>query len=183
VGYAAAVDALCREASRRTRYPSRDAVVLLQADFTDQPENLPELIKRFDGGADIVVAERPPTRRRTCRSPCDRCVASLRGRCVPSCPSPACAIPSDRSGSTAVSVIRDLIKERATPHCLQGEGLGGQRRSAAARAPHARRVETVELAPRYDVRSTLRHASAWSDACRCCVSLAARGRSVRAARA
>jgi hypothetical protein len=29
VGYAAAVDALCREASRRTRYPRRDAVVLL----------------------------------------------------------------------------------------------------------------------------------------------------------
>src|SRR5205085_5975058 len=59
VGYAAAVDALCREASRRTRYPRRDAVVLMQADFTDQPENLPELIKRFDGGADVVVAERP----------------------------------------------------------------------------------------------------------------------------
>src|SRR5688572_5261443 len=59
VGYAAAVDALCREASRRTRYPRRDAVVLLQADFTDQPEHLPELIKRFDGGADVVVAERP----------------------------------------------------------------------------------------------------------------------------
>ena len=44
VGYAAAVDALCREASRRTRYPRRDAVILLQADLTDQPEHLPELL-------------------------------------------------------------------------------------------------------------------------------------------
>ena len=59
VGYAAAVDALCREASRRTRYPRRDAVIFVQADFTDQPEHLPELIKRFDGGADIVIGERP----------------------------------------------------------------------------------------------------------------------------
>src|SRR5258705_10303571 len=58
-GYAAAVDALCREASRRTRYPRRDPVIVLQAHFTDQPEPLPELIKLFDGGADAVVAERP----------------------------------------------------------------------------------------------------------------------------
>lgn len=58
VGYARAVDALLREASRRTKYPRRDAVVLLQADFTDQPEGIPELVKRFEGGADVVVAER-----------------------------------------------------------------------------------------------------------------------------
>jgi len=60
VGYARALDVLCREVSRRTRYPRRDAMIVMQADFTDQPEHLPELIKRFEGGADLVVAERPP---------------------------------------------------------------------------------------------------------------------------
>ena len=58
VGYDRALDALCRAVSTRTRYPRRDAMITLQADFTDQPEHLPELIKRFEGGADLVVAER-----------------------------------------------------------------------------------------------------------------------------
>ena len=57
-GYAHALDALAREASRRTKYPRRDAMIVMQADFTDQPELLPELIKRFEGGADIVIGER-----------------------------------------------------------------------------------------------------------------------------
>ena len=61
VGYGGALDALCRAVSERTRYPRRDAMITLQADFTDQPEHLPELIKRFEGGADLVVAERPIT--------------------------------------------------------------------------------------------------------------------------
>ena len=30
----------------------------MQADFTDRPEELPDLIKRFEGGADVVVEER-----------------------------------------------------------------------------------------------------------------------------
>jgi len=37
VGYGRAVDALLREASNRTRYPRRDAVLLMQADFTSPP--------------------------------------------------------------------------------------------------------------------------------------------------
>ena len=58
VGYGRAVDALLREASNRTRYPRRDAVLLMQADFTESPDGIPELVKRFEGGADVVVAER-----------------------------------------------------------------------------------------------------------------------------
>ncbi|HPV76235.1 MAG TPA: glycosyltransferase family 2 protein, partial [Gemmatimonadaceae bacterium] len=57
VGYAGALTALCRDASQRTRYARRDAVITLQGDFTDQPEHIPELVKRFEGGADVVVAE------------------------------------------------------------------------------------------------------------------------------
>jgi glycosyltransferase involved in cell wall biosynthesis len=58
-GHAHALNTLAREASRRTKYPRRDAMVMMQGDFTDQPELLPELIKRFEGGADIVIGERP----------------------------------------------------------------------------------------------------------------------------
>ena len=56
-------------------YPRRDAIVVLQADFTDQPENLPEMIKRFDGGADIV-ARRTSRRRPNVPPPCARSGAS-----------------------------------------------------------------------------------------------------------
>src|SRR3981081_2671564 len=30
---------------------------MMQADLTDQPEHIPELVKRFEGGADIVAAK------------------------------------------------------------------------------------------------------------------------------
>src|SRR2546423_1514735 len=58
MGYAHALDQLFRAVSKRTRYPRRDGLVTMQADFTDRPEDLPELVKRFEGGADVVVAER-----------------------------------------------------------------------------------------------------------------------------
>ena len=61
LGFGAALDKLTREVSRRTRYARRDAMVVMQADFTDQPEHIPELVKRFEGGADIVAAKQEMT--------------------------------------------------------------------------------------------------------------------------
>lgn len=183
VGYAAAVDALCREASRRTRYPRRDAVILLQADFTDQPEHLPELLKRFDGGADIVVAERPADAP-SVPSP----VRTLR-RVAPWLIRPFVSVAGVRDpfGTLRlyrVSVIRDLIKERGDLPLLAEDGWSANVDLLLRAAPHARRVETVELAPRYDVRSRETRVRAWNDAMRLLrFARGARGRSVRAARA
>lgn len=180
VGYAAAVDALFREASCRTRYPRRDAVILLQADFTDQPENLPELVKRFDGGADLVVAERPldsltvPQQVRTLRRMAPWVVRFFVS--VAGVRDPFGALRLFR-----VSVIRDLVKERGDKPLLVGEGWSANVDLLLNAAPHARRIETVELAPRYDVRARESRVRAWTDA----MSLlrfarAARGRSVGA---
>ena len=163
VGYAGAVDALCREASRRTRYPRRDAVILMQADFTDQPEHLPELVKRFDGGADIVVAERPadaPT--------VPQQVRTLR-RVAPWVLRPFVSVPGVRDPFGAlrllrVSVIRDLIKERGDQPLLLGDGWCANVDLLLRAAPHARRTETVELVPRYDVRARESRVRAWSGA-------------------
>jgi hypothetical protein len=41
-----------------TRYRARDAMIVMEGDFTDRPEHIPELVKRFEGGADVVVTER-----------------------------------------------------------------------------------------------------------------------------
>jgi len=54
-GYAASLERLIREAARVSRYPKRDAVLVMQADFTDGPEMIPEMLRRFQGGADLVA--------------------------------------------------------------------------------------------------------------------------------
>ncbi|MGH7542069.1 MAG: glycosyltransferase family 2 protein, partial [Gemmatimonadota bacterium] len=56
-GYGASVERIVRAAARRSGYPKRDALVMLQADFTDPPEAIPEMVKRFEGGADLVTVE------------------------------------------------------------------------------------------------------------------------------
>ncbi len=183
VGYAAAVDALCREASRRTRYPRRDAVVILQADFTDQPEHLPELIKRLDGGADVVVAERPVA---TPSTPPP--VRTLR-RLAPWVVRPFLSVAGVRDPFATlrlyrVSVVRDLVKERGDAPLLQGDGWSANVDLLLAAARHARRIETVELAPRYDIRERESRIRPWSEAMTLLrFARGARGRSVPAVRA
>jgi hypothetical protein len=56
-GYAASIDVLIREALGRTDRPRRDCVVILPSDFSVSPAVLPDLIKRVESGADVVVAE------------------------------------------------------------------------------------------------------------------------------
>jgi glycosyltransferase involved in cell wall biosynthesis len=54
-GYAASLEKLIGEAIDLSRYPKRDALLVMQADFTDGPEMIPEMLRRFQGGADLVA--------------------------------------------------------------------------------------------------------------------------------
>lgn len=54
-GYAASVERVCRQVLERSDYHKRDGLVLLQADFTEAPEVIPEMVRRFQGGADLVA--------------------------------------------------------------------------------------------------------------------------------
>jgi len=56
-GYAASLEHLIREALTRSDRPRRDCIVTLPADFSISPTVLPELIKRIESGADVVVGE------------------------------------------------------------------------------------------------------------------------------
>ena len=56
-GYAASVESLLRLSLQRTDRPKRDATILMHADFSHGPAFLPELVRRLDSGADMVVAE------------------------------------------------------------------------------------------------------------------------------
>lgn len=54
LGQGAATERLLREADRLTDYPKRDIAVVLQADFTERPEDLVDMVKAIEGGADVV---------------------------------------------------------------------------------------------------------------------------------
>jgi glycosyltransferase involved in cell wall biosynthesis len=150
IGYAGAIDALCREASRRTRYPRRDAIIILQADFTDQPEHLPELIKRFEGGADIVIGERSniatePDSVRKLRKFAPWAIRFSVG-------TSELADPFGSFKLIRISLIRDILKAAPETPIVTANGWAANLQLLLATMPLARRVERVELAPRYDLR-------------------------------
>jgi glycosyltransferase involved in cell wall biosynthesis len=161
IGYARTLDALCRAVSARTKYARRDAMITLQADFTDQPEHLPELIKRFEGGADLVIGERTvsattpvPVRRL-------RWIGNWAVRA-----SGAVAGVADPFGSMRlyrISLIRDLLKETGDAPVVTGEGWAANLELLRRAAPLARRMETVPLEPRYDVRDRPSRIRPWTD--------------------
>ena len=149
-GYPAALDALVRAAAARTRYPRRDALLIMQGDLTDAPEVLPELIKPFDGGADLVVDQ--PTAAASAPTP----VRRLR-RVAPWLLRPFGRIAGihDPLGSmrlVRVSVVREAIKRAGEKPLASTPGWAANAELLAALAPFARRVETVALPPRYDLR-------------------------------
>jgi glycosyltransferase involved in cell wall biosynthesis len=168
VGYARAVDALLREASNRTKYPRRDAVVLLQADFTDQPEGIPELVKRFEGGADVVVAERelPGEAPESVRK-LHRLVGWL-PKLWPIRNAVTVAGVSDPFGSfrlIRIAVVRDLLKKAGDLPVTQApEPWQANLDYLHAAAAEARRVETVSLPLRFDVRLRGTRRDPWPDA-------------------
>jgi len=56
-GYTDSLELAIREAVRRSPYPKRDAVIVMQADFTEDPDIVPAMIKRIEAGADIVATD------------------------------------------------------------------------------------------------------------------------------
>lgn len=55
-GYAASMEELLRAAVSKSPYPRRDVAVVIQADFSEDPGLIPSLVKRVEGGADVVAA-------------------------------------------------------------------------------------------------------------------------------
>ena len=162
VGYARALAQLFQAASLRTRYARRDAVITLQGDFTDAPEVIPEFVRRFEGGADIVVGEAgttpasPPAVRRL------RQLAPLALR--PFVRTPGIADPFGSYRLYRVSVIRDALKAVGESPLVQSEGWAANVDVLLSLVPHARRVETVPLEPRYDLRPRASRIRPFADA-------------------
>jgi hypothetical protein len=134
----------------------------MQGDFTDQPESLPELMKRFEGGADIVVGERPIA---ATTPPPVKLMRRLSTWAVrPFLKVEGVQDPFETYRLYRISLIRDLLKERPESTAAAASGWATNAVTLARAAKLARRVETVALEPRYDLRPRESRIRPWSDA-------------------
>lgn len=172
-GYAHALSTLSREVSRRTRYARRDGMLVMQADFTDQPEHIPELLKRFEGGVDIVIAQSDsghaplPVRR----------LRTIAARILRFFVTTGTVDPFSSYRLIRISVIRELIKSMGDKPMLISEGWAANAEFLFRSAKFARKIETVPLASRYDLRMRESRVKPVSDA----MKLFRFGRAARAA--
>ena len=160
-GYAASIDALVRHVAADDEYARRDAMVLLQGDFTESPEHLPELVKRFEGGADLVAVHRTVSD----ATPRDERRLRRWGRwaVTPFLRLPPVADPFTGFRLVRISVLRDLLKVLGSKPVCTGEGWAANIDFALNVSPFARRIENVEFAPRYDVRQRPSRRRGWPD--------------------
>jgi glycosyltransferase involved in cell wall biosynthesis len=176
-GYGYALDSLMRAVAQRTRYPRRDGLVTMQADFTDRPENLPELIKRFEGGADVVVAEREIT-------PSWPGPARLLRRLAPMITRPFLNLPDvkDPFGTLRVyriSVVRDMVKHAGETPIVHSDGWSANVELLVRSSSFARRIESIAFSPRYELRPRPTRVRPWRNA----LALYRSARALRAAQA
>jgi glycosyltransferase involved in cell wall biosynthesis len=148
-GYAASLERLIREAVARSAYPRRDMIVVLQADFSEAPEDIPALIRRMEGGADVVGAASIQTAGELPRGMfwSRRAMSWLLRRApVP----PAIQDPFSGFRAYRVSVLKRALAERNGHPLLSRRNWGANVELLLAVTPHVRRAEGADLALRYD---------------------------------
>ena len=152
VGYAGAVDALVRHVARDTRYPRRDALLLLQGDFTDSPSLVPEFIKRFEGGMDVVVGERGRAVRRKAPTPVKRLL-----QFEPWLTRFLVRVEGIRDLTSSyrlirISVLRDLLRSVGDAPICAGDARTANADLLMQIVPLARRVEALAVEPTWEIR-------------------------------
>ena len=151
IGVTRARERLLREAVRLAPYPKRDVAVTLQGDFTEYPEDVVDMVKVIEGGADIVTGFQegaegsPPRRVRFARWLAPR----LLGATFDEAPvkDPFCGYRAYR-----IIVLKKAFREVGDDPLVQREGWAGQVELLEKLVPHARRVEEVPMRIRYDIR-------------------------------
>lgn len=149
-GYGASLEMLLREAVHRSEYPRRDAVVVLQADFTEDPEHIAALLKRVESGADVVVSHvvgaAKPTLKRRLTAALERLL--LRRRGVPD----QATDPLEGFHAYRVSAVRRAFEQDTHARLLPWHGRLANAALLTAVVPHARRVDAVDWLPRPERR-------------------------------
>jgi dolichol-phosphate mannosyltransferase len=160
-GYARTMESLLRLAVERTDRPKRDCAIMMHADFAHGPHFIPELVRRIDGGADVVVGEggavgEPSRGLRLLRRYAPLLLRSRVG--VP-------GVNDIVSGFVAFRLItlRNALRESPEP-MLRTDGWAANAELIGLAARHARRVETVPTVERHDLRHRPSRLKPWDTA-------------------
>ncbi len=158
-GYAESVEELLRLAVDRTDRPKRDCAILMHADFAHGPHFIPDLVRRIESGADIVIAEsklegEPSRIRRWIR------------RFAPHLLRGAVSVPGVTDVVSGFAVFR-LVTLRnafrgAPARLLTTEGWAANAELYGRASRHARRVETITAVERRDLRQRESRVSSWA---------------------
>lgn len=152
LGYAGALERLIREAVGKAPYPKRDAIITLQGDFTDNPQDLVPLVKTLEGGADVVAGTVDPSGERT---PLPIRFARWAAPKVLGSSLHSCPVSDPLSGYRIYRVIvfKKALRDLGEAPLIRHPGWAANVELLALAVHHARRVEEVPLALRYDIRS------------------------------
>jgi glycosyltransferase involved in cell wall biosynthesis len=160
-GYAGSVEELLRQAVERTDRPKRDAAILMHADFAHGPNFIPDLVRRIESGADIVIAEsrlqgEPSRTRRLVRR---LAPVLLRG---------VVSVPGVSDVVSGFSIFRLVTLRNAfrsqQPPLLTTEGWAANAELYGRAARYARRVETISAVARRDLRQRPSRLNSWDAA-------------------
>jgi hypothetical protein len=147
LGYARSLEELLRAALQRTDRPKRDCAITLHADFVHNPEVMEDMVKRLESGADLVVGEE--TGRRSALPLGLRWVRHLAPRLLR-----VSGVRDALSGFLALRLVtlRQALRGGPEQRFITTEGWSANAELIARLSPHARRLDTVTTAPRYDLR-------------------------------
>ena len=161
-GTARTVEGLLKVALERTDRPKRDMAVVLHADFTHAVTVLPDLIKKLDSGADLVVAEGDlsgvePRGYRLLR----RWGSHLLPR--------AARVPGVRDGLSSFLAVRlvslrGALKASNDQRLLHLDGWAGRAELLARLGRQSRRTDVVRAPERLDLRERPSRMDPWSEA-------------------
>ena len=148
LGCAASVEALLRLSLERSDRPKRDAAIVMHADFSHGPSFLPDLVRRLDSGADMVVAEAslagaPSRPRRLVRRFGPWLLRSAVG---------APGVADVLSGFVALRLVTLRNAVRECDRLLTLDGWAANAELIGRTARYARRIDTVPVVERHDLR-------------------------------
>lgn len=150
IGYGRSVETLLRHVQGEASYPKRDCAVVLQGDFSEDPQDIVSLVKAIEGGADIVAGSTSGG-----RHPRPVVVSAVRWLSNKLVRRNASVFPvSDPlAGLRAyrVIVLKKALRDRPEP-LIGSDGWAANVELLARLAPHARRISEVPLEPRDDLR-------------------------------
>jgi len=154
-GYARSMEELLRVALQRTDRPKRDCAITLHADFVHGPETMEEMVKRLESGADLVVAEQ--SRLQGASTWQERWARQWAPRLL--------RVGGVKDSISGFLALRLIVLRQATKGgeaaLLRTEGWSANAELLAHLSVHARRMEVVPSAARYDLKQRASRSKPW----------------------